>query len=270
MKTLDFNVTRNGKIARLPWGVRERLNRRLQDGEQGPKLLAWLNGLPEVRAALEEMFEGRAITAQNLTQWRKGGYREWRAQEDAKEMAERLMEEVQDVDGIESLTETLAVWVAARYAVATRTVVEAEGEKGWKLLREMCADVRALRRGNHSAQRLELERERLAVARHDGELKWKRKIEIGLETLTKYVAKHPQAEAAMRELARAVEGGGGKDEGGRMKDEGGPARNASRSDAGGRSDTGGRMTEFGRLVGRRMKRVATREKIKVNQSGSNP
>lgn len=42
-------MTRNGKIARLPREIREELNRRLDDGEQGVRLVEWLNGLPEVK-----------------------------------------------------------------------------------------------------------------------------------------------------------------------------------------------------------------------------
>jgi hypothetical protein len=37
-----INLTRNGKIARLPLAVRQELNRRLDEGEQGKKLVAWL------------------------------------------------------------------------------------------------------------------------------------------------------------------------------------------------------------------------------------
>src|SRR5713101_951139 len=44
-----MNLSRNGKIARLPLAIRQELNRRLQNGEQGKKLVAWLNALPEVR-----------------------------------------------------------------------------------------------------------------------------------------------------------------------------------------------------------------------------
>ncbi len=45
-----MNLTRNGKIARLPLAIRLELNRRLDEGEQGKKLVAWLNGLPAVQA----------------------------------------------------------------------------------------------------------------------------------------------------------------------------------------------------------------------------
>ena len=202
-----MNLTRNGKIARLPRTVRERLNRRLQDGEQGKKLVAWLNSLPEVRAVVVAEFGGKAIREQNLSEWRQGGYRDWLAQEEALEVAERLGEDAVawEAEDRPPLTETLALWLAARYAVATRRVANAEGaEEGWQLLREMCGDIVELRRGDHSAQRLELERERVAAMQRDAHLKWKRKIIIGLETLTKYVGEHPEAQATMAELARQV------------------------------------------------------------------
>ena len=39
-------MARTGKIARLPDDIREQLNRRLNDGEKGKKLVMWLNSLP--------------------------------------------------------------------------------------------------------------------------------------------------------------------------------------------------------------------------------
>jgi hypothetical protein len=56
-----MNLTRNGKIARLPLAVRQELNRRLDDGEQGKNLVAWLNALPEVQAIVAAEFGGKAI-----------------------------------------------------------------------------------------------------------------------------------------------------------------------------------------------------------------
>jgi hypothetical protein len=72
------------------------------------------------------------------------------------------------------------------------------------MLRQMCADVVELRRGDHTAQRLLLERERIAAQTLDAEHKWKRKVVVGLEALSKYVEKHPQAKAAFDEIARQV------------------------------------------------------------------
>lgn len=57
------------------------------------------------------------------------------------------------------------MWLAARYAVATRQVRDTEGAEGWRLLRELCADIVELRRGDHSAERLRLEQEQLEFER---------------------------------------------------------------------------------------------------------
>lgn len=160
--------TRIGKIARLPRTLRDPLNQRLHDGEPGHRLLAWLNSLPEVQAVLAAEFESRPINAQNLSDWKQGGYRDWVAQQEALELAQRLGEDAAELqaDGRPPLTDTLALWLAARYAVATRQVSQAEGAKGWRALRELCADVVELRRGDHSAERLRLEREHLAATRY--------------------------------------------------------------------------------------------------------
>jgi hypothetical protein len=68
----------------------------------------------------------------------------------------------------------------------------------------MCGDIVELRRGDHSVRRLLLERERTTAMTRDADMKWKRKIIVGLETLMKYVKKHPKAKAALDELARQV------------------------------------------------------------------
>jgi hypothetical protein len=67
------------------------------------------------------------------------------------------------------LTDTLALWLAARYALATRALAAQPGPEHWRRLREFCADVVELRRGDHSAQRLQIERERLEYRRSPNE-----------------------------------------------------------------------------------------------------
>jgi len=58
-----------------------------------------------------------------------------------------------------ALTDKLATWVAGRYAIATRQLAD-NGELDWKLLRNLCHDLVDLRRGDHSAESLRIERER--------------------------------------------------------------------------------------------------------------
>jgi hypothetical protein len=166
-----MNLTRNGKIARLPLAIRQELNRRLDEGEQGKKLVAWLNGLPAAQAIAVAEFGGKPIREQNLSEWKRGGYRDWLAKQEALEIAGRLGEDATEwnANGRGSLTDTLAFWLVARYALATRRVAETEGREGWRLLREMCGDIVELRKGDHSRERLQIERERLELGRKKAE-----------------------------------------------------------------------------------------------------
>jgi hypothetical protein len=85
-------MTRNGKIARLPKLVRDELNRRLQNNEQGKELVKWLNGLPDVQAVIRQEFEGKPIREQNLSEWKKGGFRDWQLLLERRELVRELEE----------------------------------------------------------------------------------------------------------------------------------------------------------------------------------
>lgn len=159
-------MTRNGKIARLPRGLRDELNRRLAGGEPGARLVAWLNALPEVRAALAGEFAGRPVSEQNLSEWRQGGFRDWQARQETLGMARELAADAGELaaatDG--RLADHLATVVTARYAAE---VAGWDGEatedfrRRLRALRGLCQDIVELRRGDHGAARLKLEQERL-------------------------------------------------------------------------------------------------------------
>jgi hypothetical protein len=157
-------MTRKGKIARLSHEIRDELNRRLQDGQQGVRLVAWLNGLPEVRKILESDFAGRVINEQNLSEWKAGGYHDWLARQEilaqTRELAADARELTAATDG--RLTDHLATVVATRYAAAlTGWDGEASEEFHSKLrvLRSLCQDIVGLRRGDLSGARLHLQQE---------------------------------------------------------------------------------------------------------------
>jgi len=65
------------KIASLPARVREELCVRLHDGQREPEILPWLHALPEVQQALAERCGGKPVNSQNLSEWRRGGFRDW-------------------------------------------------------------------------------------------------------------------------------------------------------------------------------------------------
>jgi hypothetical protein len=71
-------MARNGKIAHLPRPIRNELNSRLDNGEPGPQILEWLNGLDEVFTILDDFFDGKPINENNLSAWRQGGFLDWK------------------------------------------------------------------------------------------------------------------------------------------------------------------------------------------------
>src|SRR5437667_1220681 len=119
---------RTGKIARLPYDIREQLNRRLQDGEQGKSILKWLNALPEVKAVLKTEFEGRPIAPCNLTEWKDGGFRDWQVRQDALAMVSNLGDEqgLGDKALTDAFNEKLARWVSIHYAATAKAVLAAQ------------------------------------------------------------------------------------------------------------------------------------------------
>jgi hypothetical protein len=76
MPPISFTA-RVGKIAKLPHSIREQLNEKLRDGVGGKTLVTWLNGLEETKKIIDSEFEGVPLTKQNLSLWRKGGFRDW-------------------------------------------------------------------------------------------------------------------------------------------------------------------------------------------------
>ena len=150
-----------GKISRLPHHIRETVHARLRDGEQGRQIVAWLNSLDEVKQVLAAAFGGRPVSEANLTQWKKRSHPSWLLWEDALAQAPRLLEQSRQVSeaGQGQITDHLATVVAASYALAAQSLGDQVDETHhWKFLRALCRDVASLRRGDHSAQWLVLQR----------------------------------------------------------------------------------------------------------------
>ena len=161
-------MSRVGKIARLPEQIREQINHRLQDGEEGRQVIAWLNSIDEVKAVLSQGFDNCEITDGNLCEWKRGGYADWQAQQTTLDEARRIVSEGGELaqTGKGALADNLAAWMIGRYILATRKLVEmGDDPEAWKLLRAFCQDLVALRRGEHSAEWLRIERERLQLQR---------------------------------------------------------------------------------------------------------
>ena len=158
-------MTRHGKIARLPHPIREQINRRLQNSDEGREIIEWVNTLPEVRAVVEAEFDGQPVSEVNLSNWRLGGYRDWEAQQEALEAVRRFGAHAADINqeaGGEP-ADQLATCLIARIAVALQKPAAGGDDpvKELQRLRALCSDLVALRKGNHNVQWLRIEREKL-------------------------------------------------------------------------------------------------------------
>jgi hypothetical protein len=163
-----MNMTSNGKIGRLPKHIREEANRRLENGEHGLALAAWLNSLPEVQAVMAAQFDGRPVAAHNVSQWRRHGYREWlRWREAQAMMAEAAKPGAVPVAGTEPLMDQITKWASVYYLMMVRELNREKGDGAagsWaklKMLRALCRDAVALQRGECRSGMLKLGRERL-------------------------------------------------------------------------------------------------------------
>ena len=155
----------NGKIARLPFAIRSQLNERLQNGEQAKDLVAWLNGMSVVKQVLEDEFDGRPISEQNLSGWRQREHQEWLKRHETRSSLRQLIDEAEELEtevGEVALTNRLTARLTLTLAELLRTELSAE-EKGPKrraAVVEIARELARLRDGDHEMERLRLHRER--------------------------------------------------------------------------------------------------------------
>ena len=158
-------MTQDSKIARLPQGIREQINRRLQNGGSAKEIGEWVNTQSEVKAFMAAEFEGASIVEAELVSWKVGGYRHWQEQQQALEAAVQFGENAAEIAQAAGgqLADHLALCMTARIAVALRKAPCAGEDAAGQLqrLRQLVGDLVALRKGDQSAQWLRIEREKL-------------------------------------------------------------------------------------------------------------
>jgi hypothetical protein len=160
--------TRVGKIARLPKWIREELNTRLENGEQGNTLLEWLNGSPEVKDVLAEQFDGSPISENNLSAWKQGGHQDWLKSAAACDLVRDLAERSRDLD--EAARETpigdeLANVLAVELIQVVEMLLSQEGsvEERWSRLQQALQTVSRLRRDDHAAVKTAMKKRRADI-----------------------------------------------------------------------------------------------------------
>ena len=164
------------KIGRLPFAVRNELNERIRDGAQGAEILDWLNGLKETRKILREMGGprsspdgraalGQAINAQNLTDWRSSGYRDWLDDQDRADRIRRLAE----------VSQTLATAAGGNAAgvgcnIATAKIMDILEAADEDQVADLATALVKLRASENAAQKVALAEEKNAIQKEQLEL----------------------------------------------------------------------------------------------------
>lgn len=104
-----------------------------------------------------------------------------------------------------SVTDSVAGWLATHYFSATHEkLAGAEGERRWEILRAFAQDWAMLRHGDHTAERLRIERERLKLAQRDTKKKWETKVSAGLNAVASQIKTNPRAKALFKPLAELL------------------------------------------------------------------
>jgi hypothetical protein len=159
---------RVGKIARLPGTVRDELNRRLYNGALGRELAPWLNALPEMQHVLTERFGGRPITEDNLSEWRRGGLRDWLVQEERRVRLRELTEQYHQLDP-EMRARRLAADAQERLAIELaeeleRLSIMEDPDERWKCIRRLSGELCRLQRSHLRGRELRLLEAKAAAA----------------------------------------------------------------------------------------------------------
>jgi hypothetical protein len=174
--------TRNGKIARLPLEIRDRLNARLADGEPGSRLVEWLNSNPAVLQVMQEQFDGRPINENNISEWRQGGYEEWVTLRSFLDETRILSENAGEIAETGISYDHLHMVLLAYHAhLLQNWMIMPENDFKRKLdaLRKLTASIMNMRRAELQKARLQLQRERLELLREKQSLKSAEAIGVG-------------------------------------------------------------------------------------------
>ena len=158
------------KIGRLPFAIRNELNERIRDGVGGSEILTWLNGLKETKKIIREMVgsalrsdssvvKAPVINAQNLTDWRSSGYKDWLEDQTQADRIRRLAE----------ISQTLASAAGGNAAgvgcnIATAKIMDALESADEEQVADLAKALVQLRSSENAAQKVALAKEKNALA----------------------------------------------------------------------------------------------------------
>ena len=161
-------TTRKSKIARLPFDIREDLNNRLLENVPTKDILIWLSTDSTVIAVLRQLFQGRYITEQNLSEWRQGGYQEWLTYRSTIDTVRDLSEDAVRIALTDISGEHLVLALTAIFASMIKKMdqmPEIAFNRKLIVVQDLIRIALSLRRSEQRDARLKLDRERLEILR---------------------------------------------------------------------------------------------------------
>jgi len=171
--TLEFPtnkpMTRKGKIARLPEEIREIINQQISDNIALKRIAAEINARPGIAEILQPHFKNRTITESNLSEWKLGGYLEWRSERAAKSSMARIMSANDTVlDAAQSrLSDRIAVLLASHMIAEIKQLENTtRTEEKIRLWRELRLGLSAMKRYEffslkHKQEMLKMEKQKV-------------------------------------------------------------------------------------------------------------
>ena len=184
------------KIGRLPFAIRNELNERIRDGVGGSEILTWLNGLKETKKILRTIGQSEqsnnpnnrtirtigqseqsnnpnnpnnrttpVVNAQNLTDWRSTGYKDWLEDQAQADRIRRLAE----------VSQTLATAAGGNAAgvgcnIATAKIMDALESADEEQVADLAKALVQLRAGENAAKKVALAEEKNALDKEQLEL----------------------------------------------------------------------------------------------------
>ena len=152
------------KIGRLPFAIRNELNERIRDGASGSEILTWLNAAKETRKILRDL-KSSEINAQNLTDWRSTGYKDWLEDQGQADRIRRLAE----------IAQTRASAAGGNAAgvgcnIATAKIMDALESADEEQVADLAKALVQLRSSENAAQKVALAEEKNAIQKEQLEL----------------------------------------------------------------------------------------------------
>jgi hypothetical protein len=169
-------MARQGKIARLPYALKQQVNQRLLDSESHAKILGWLNAEPEAIKIWDAYFDGAPATPQNLSEWANGGFEDWKNERAEVENTKALAAYAAELAGAGgSISTGLQAILGGRILESFEVLLNADGgdetpDNPVDRIAKLGSVITSMRNADTAADRVSLDKQKVAAKKEDQRL----------------------------------------------------------------------------------------------------